>query len=77
MCSSTTRISLDKVAAAIEEKFRTTTAALMPSLAECARMTRAEAVALAGKPRRVIHLCCGAGYWYSPHQIGSSGAVHN
>jgi len=53
MCSSTTRISLDKVAAAIEEKFRTTTAALMPSLAECARMTRAEAVALAGKPRRV------------------------
>jgi len=30
-----------------------TAAALMPSLAECARMTWVEAVALAGKPRRV------------------------
>jgi len=53
MCSSTTHIPLQKVAAAVEEKFRTTTAAPMPTLVECARMTRAEAAALARKPRRV------------------------
>ena len=52
-CNSTTRISLDKAAAAVEEKFRTTTAAPMPTLAECVRMTRAKAATLAGKICRV------------------------
>jgi len=28
-------------------------------------------------PPRAVHLCCGADYWYSPHQLGSPGTVHN